>query len=300
MPSDSELQCWVIDFSKGCKCSLGEIVGQNNSGGSVAVTQNSQVEPCAFSSGLLVVFTRKPQQLPALVHGLPIRIQAPFAAAPVGLHRRLAAWHQHRGQSLPWQQRQFKRPPQPSTPGASVRASAPRSSSATLESQAVYEASLRGFTPSTLAQYFRCVRVFLAFARALDILGQLVHIVDLMHACDSSKAEDRTSVRISPQAYAQGSFVARPDPLTNPLVRAFASPQHNHERKEALGVLAAWEQKVCSADCTPSLRIALGFLLAAHTSVRFGDFQRFLTHAMTQTRPNWTHALFSRPALHSS
>ena len=52
--SDSEQQCWVIDFSKGCKCCLGEIVGQNNSGGSVAVTQNSQVELCAFSSGLLV------------------------------------------------------------------------------------------------------------------------------------------------------------------------------------------------------------------------------------------------------
>ena len=66
---------------------------------------------------------------------------------------------------------------------------------------AAYEASLGAFTPSTLAQYFRCVRVFLAFARALDVsVGdlQLVHMVDLTHACDGSRAEDRTSVRISP------------------------------------------------------------------------------------------------------
>ena len=99
---------------------------------------------------------------------------------------------------------------------------------------ATYKASLRDFTPSTLAQYFRCARVFLAFARSRDIsVGelQLVHIVDLMHACDSSKAEDRTSVRISPKPMLKAlSWLARTGQihslttsLSNPLVRAFAS-----------------------------------------------------------------------------
>ena len=121
-----------------------------------------------------------------------------------------------------------------------------------------------------------------------------------MHACDSSKAEDRTSVRISPKPMLKallwlariGQIHSLMAPLTNPLVRAFASPQHSHEHKEALplplGVLAAWEQKVCSADCTPSLRIALGsFLLAAHTSMRFGDIQRIRVRDISLTQ----HAL---------
>ena len=55
-----------------------------------------------------------------------------------------------------------------------------------------------------------------------------------------------------------------------------------------LAVLAAWEQKVCSADCTTGLRIALGsFLLAAHTSMRFGDIQRISVQDISLTQ----HAL---------
>ena len=117
-----------------------------------------------------------------------------------------------------------------------------------------------------------------------------------MHACDTSKTEDCTSVRISPKPMLKAlSWLARIGqihsliaPLTNPLVRAFASPQQNRERKEALplplAVLAAWEQKVCSADCTPSLRLALGsFLLAAHTSMRFGDIQRIQVRGISLT-----------------
>ena len=147
--------------------------------------------------------------------------------------------------------------------------------------EAAYEASLRDFTPPTLAQYFRCVRVFLAFARALDVLVgdlQLVRIVNLMHACDTSHTEDRTSVRISPKPMLKAlSWLARVGQIHSLI--APPSPQQNRERKEALplplAVLAAWEQKVCSADCTTGLRIALGsFLLAAHTSMRFGDIQR--------------------------
>ena len=165
--------------------------------------------------------------------------------------------------------------------------------------EAAYEAFLRDFTPSTLAQYFRCIRVFLAFARALDVsVGdlQLVHIVDLMHACDTSHTEDRTSVRISPKPMLKAlSWLARIGqihsliaPLANQLVRA-SSPQQNRERKEALplplAVFAAWEQKVCSADCTTGLRIALGsFLLAAHTSMRFGDIQRIRVQDISLTQ----------------
>ena len=107
--------------------------------------------------------------------------------------------------------------------------------------EAAYEASLRDFAPSTLAQYFRCVRVFLPFARALDVLiGDLpmVRIVDLMHACDTSHTEDRTSVRISPKPMLKvariGQIHSLTAPLANQLVRAFASPQQNQKRKEAL------------------------------------------------------------------
>ena len=66
---------------------------------------------------------------------------------------------------------------------------------------AAFEASLRAYTPSTIAQYFRCIRAFLAFIRALGFGVQnllLVHLVDLLHACENSKLEDRSSVRIAP------------------------------------------------------------------------------------------------------
>ena len=65
----------------------------------------------------------------------------------------------------------------------------------------------------TLAQHFRCKRVFLAFAHAMDAsVGdlQLVQVVDLMHACDTSNTEDRTSVRISPKPMLKATFVAGP------------------------------------------------------------------------------------------
>ena len=49
--------------------------------------------------------------------------------------------------------------------------------------------------------------------------------------------------------------------------------------------LAAWEQKVCSSDCTPAPRIALGsFPLAAHTSMRFGDIQRIRVRDISLTQ----------------
>ena len=120
-----------------------------------------------------------------------------------------------------------------------------------------------------------------------------------MHACDTSKTEDRTSVRISPKPMLKAlSWLARIGqihsliaPLANPLVRAFASPQQNRERKEALplilAVLAAWEQKVCSAECTLSLRIALGSCLLAAHSMRFGDIQRIRARDISLTQ----HAL---------
>ena len=80
--------------------------------------------------------------------------------------------------------------------------------------------------------------------------------------------------------------------LSNPLARAFASPQQPQERKEALplplAILASWERKVCAADCTHNLRITLGsFLLAAHTSMRFGDIQRIKIKEISLTQ----HAL---------
>ena len=80
--------------------------------------------------------------------------------------------------------------------------------------------------------------------------------------------------------------------LSNPLAGAFASPQQPQERKEALplplAILASWERKVCAADCTHNLRITLGsFLLAAHTSMRFGDIQRIKIKEISLTQ----HAL---------
>ena len=155
---------------------------------------------------------------------------------------------------------------------------------------AAFAASLRAYTPSTIAQYFRCIRAFLALIRALGFSIQnllLVHLVDLLHACENSKLEDRSSVRIAPRPMLKAlSWLARINQieslaslLSNPLAKAFASPQRPQERKEALplplAILASWERKVCAADCAHNLRITLGaFLLAAHTSMRFGDMQR--------------------------
>ena len=73
------------------------------------------------------------------------------------------------------------------------------------------------------------------------------------------------------------------------------SPGPSHSRdspknagKHCLGVIAAWESKVCSEDCSPNLRMALGsFLLAAHTSMRFGDTQRIKVDQLSLT----AHAL---------
>ena len=168
---------------------------------------------------------------------------------------------------------------------------------------AAFEASLRAYTPSTIAQYFRCIRAFLAFIGALgfgvgDLL--LVHLVDLLHACENSKLEDRSSVRIAPRPMLKAlSWLARigqieslASLLSNPLAKAFASPQQPQERKEALplplAILASWERKVCAADCTHNLRIMLGaFLLAAHTSMRLGDMQRIKIKEISLTQ----HAL---------
>ena len=162
---------------------------------------------------------------------------------------------------------------------------------------------LRAYTPSTIAQYFRCVRAFLTFIEALGVgVGDLllVRLVDLLHACENSKLEDRSSVRIAPRPMLKAlSWLARigqieslASLLSNPLARAFASPQQPQERKEALplplAILASWERKVCAADCTHNLRITLGsFLLAAHTSMRFGDIQRIKIKEISLTQ----HAL---------
>ena len=167
---------------------------------------------------------------------------------------------------------------------------------------AAFEASLRAYTPSTIAQYFRCIRAFLAFIGALGFGMEnllLVHLVDLLHACENSKLEDRSSVRIAPRPMLKAlSWLARigqieslASLLSNPLAN-FASPQHPQERKEALplplAILASWERKVCAADCTHNLRITLGaFLLAAHTSMRFGDLRRIKIKEISLTQ----HAL---------
>ena len=69
--------------------------------------------------------------------------------------------------------------------------------------QAAYEASLRAFTPSTLAQYFRWHPGVPGFCASTNLsVGEieLVHLVDLMHACESSHDEDRPSVRIAPRS----------------------------------------------------------------------------------------------------
>ena len=69
---------------------------------------------------------------------------------------------------------------------------------------------------------------------------------------------------------------------------ATAKPGTQGSLAAPLAVPAAWEQKVCSADCTTGLRIALGsFLLAAHTSMRFGDIQRIRVQDISLTQ----HAL---------
>ena len=135
----------------------------------------------------------------------------------------------------------------------------------------------------------RCIRAVLAFVHSTALsVGelQLVHLVDLLHACESSHDEDRQS-RIAPRSMLKalswlgrvGQVQSLTELLANPLARAFAFPRQPQERREALplplGVIAAWESKVCSEDCSPNLRMALGsFLLAAHTSMRFGDIQR--------------------------
>ena len=110
-----------------------------------------------------------------------------------------------------------------------------------------FEASLRAYTPSTIAQYFRRIRAFLAFIGALSFGVEnllLVHLVDLLHACENSKMEDRSSVRIAPPPMLKAlSWLARigqieslASLLSNPLAKAFASPQ----QPQALGCQTCW------------------------------------------------------------
>ena len=151
----------------------------------------------------------------------------------------------------------------------------------------------RGIAPCPVLQVH--TRLFWHSSEHLDLL-----LVDLVRACENSRLEDRSSVRIAPRPMLKAlSWLARigqieplASLLSNPLAKAFASPQQPQERKEALplplAILASWERKVCAADCTHNLRITLGsFLLAAHTSMRFGDIQRIKIKEISLTQ----HAL---------
>ena len=132
---------------------------------------------------------------------------------------------------------------------------------------------------TTLSQYLRAVRIFLAFVA--QCAGSLA-LLSLAH--QASVQEDRFALKCSPLLMCKalswlahiGQIRGLADLMVNPLVRALSSTPAPHDRREALplplAILAAWESHIVSRLCPPAVGLVLGaFLLCAHCSLRFAN-----------------------------
>ena len=158
-------------------------------------------------------------------------------------------------------------------------------------------AALKGYQASSLQTYLRHIENFLSYLDKSQIsLHELTlpQFLDYLWACQDSQHEDRYASRCKPanalKALSWFYKKAQIDSLRlvclNPLVLAFTKPDGPTDRNEAiplpLAIVVAWEDKIREPNCPPALALLLGgFLLAVHSSLRFGDLQRICTSSLS-------------------
>ena len=167
----------------------------------------------------------------------------------------------------------------------------------TSHEQALIVSALRGYQASSLQNYLRHIENFLSYLDKSQIsLYELTlpQFLDYLWACQDSQYEDRLASRCKPanalKALSWFHKKAQIDSLRmvciNPLALAFSKPDGPTDRNEAiplpLAIVVAWEEKIREPTCPPALALLLGgFLLAVHSSLRFGDLQRICTSSLS-------------------
>ena len=158
-------------------------------------------------------------------------------------------------------------------------------------------AALRGYQASSLQTYLRHIDRFLHYMEKSCIsLAELTlpQFLDYLWACQDSQSEDRHASRCTPanalKALSWFHKKAQIESLRlaclNLLALAFTKPDGPSDRNEAiplpLAIVVAWEEKLREPSCPPALALLLGgFLLAVHSSLRFGDLQRICTSSLS-------------------
>ena len=167
----------------------------------------------------------------------------------------------------------------------------------TAHEQDLIIAALRGYQASSLQTYLRHIEKFLSYLDKSRIsLSELKlpQFLDYLWACQDSQHEDRHASRCKPanalKALSWFHKKAEIESLRlvclNPLALAFTKPYGPMDRNEAiplpLAIVVAWEDKIREPKCPPALALLLGgFLLAVHSSLRFGDLQRICTSSLS-------------------
>lgn len=131
-----------------------------------------------------------------------------------------------------------------------------------------------------------------------DTPAKTANMVDFLHDCKEGNQQDRGINKCTPALMIRAlGWLAKhaqiqsvPELMCNPLIQAlFGKPEGPRDHCEALplplSTLAAWEEKVRDPSTTPALRILLGgFLLTAHTSLRFADTRRIKHSSLSLAR----------------
>ena len=158
-------------------------------------------------------------------------------------------------------------------------------------------AALKGYQASSLQTYLRQIENFLSYLEKSRIsLHELTlpQFLDYLWACQDSQHEDRYASRCKPASalkalswfYKKAQIESLRLVCLNPLALAFIKPDGPTDRNEAiplpLAIVVAWEDKIREPSCPPALALLLGgFLLAVHSSLRFGDLQRICTSSLS-------------------
>ena len=158
-------------------------------------------------------------------------------------------------------------------------------------------AALKGYQASSLQTYLRQIENFLSYLEKSRISLEeltLPQFLDYLWACQDSQHEDRYASRCKPASalkalswfYKKAQIESLRLVCLNPLALAFIKPDGPTDRNEAiplpLAIVVAWEDKIREPSCPPALALLLGgFLLAVHSSLRFGDLQRICTSSLS-------------------
>ena len=158
-------------------------------------------------------------------------------------------------------------------------------------------AALKGYQASSLQTYLRQIENFLSYLEKSRISLEeltLPQFLDYLWACQDSQQEDRYASRCKPASalkalswfYKKAQIESLRLVCLNPLALAFIKPDGPTDRNEAiplpLAIVVAWEDKIREPSCPPALALLLGgFLLAVHSSLRFGDLQRICTSSLS-------------------